>query len=248
MTNPPRHYFRSRLARAILLASFWSLVGLLFLLKSYIFSTNYDRPFNWARTVPYVMSGYWLWALFTPLMLWLSRQFPLERAKWIKNLLILLGLGLLIAPLHRSLTMLVSLFAHQQLGILNRGIMESLASAKIAILGGSIDSLVMYWTILAVFFSFNYYRKYQQQKLKFSQLETQLAEARLQALKMQLHPHFLFNTLNAISTLMDEDVKTARKMMARLGDLLRMALEDPKNTGAIEMLRYLEGNGRAAGK
>src|SRR5262245_40790860 len=57
-------------------------------------------------------------------------------------------------------------------------------------------------------------------------LETQLAQAQLQSLKMQLHPHFLFNTLHAISALMDDDVKAARRMIARLSELLRLTLEN----------------------
>src|SRR5262249_28489116 len=76
--------------------------------------------------------------------------------------------------------------------------------------------------------------------------QLQVTEAQLQALKMQLHPHFLFNTLNSISALLDEDVDAADQMLARLGDFLRLTLE---NSGAqrvtlqeeLEFLRcYLE--------
>ena len=62
--------------------------------------------------------------------------------------------------------------------------------------------------------------------MRTSQLETQLAQAQLQALKMQLHPHFLFNTLNSVSELMHQDVNTAERVITRLSDLLRMALEN----------------------
>jgi LytS/YehU family sensor histidine kinase len=61
--------------------------------------------------------------------------------------------------------------------------------------------------------------------VRAAQLEAQLAEARLDALRMQLHPHFLFNTLHAISALMARDVPAARRMMTRLSDLLRFSLE-----------------------
>ncbi|HMX29381.1 MAG TPA: histidine kinase, partial [Blastocatellia bacterium] len=69
-------------------------------------------------------------------------------------------------------------------------------------------------------------------KLRASQLEAQLAQAQLQALKMQLHPHFLFNTLNSISALQMTDVEAANRMTARLGDFLRMTLD---NVGAQEV-------------
>jgi sensor histidine kinase YesM len=64
------------------------------------------------------------------------------------------------------------------------------------------------------------------------QLEGQLSQAQLQALKMQLHPHFLFNTLHSISALLNKDKEAARQMIARLGDFLRLTLE---NSGAQEV-------------
>jgi len=70
-----------------------------------------------------------------------------------------------------------------------------------------------------------YYRETQQRALREAQLETRLVEAQLQTLQHQLHPHFLFNTLHAISTLMHRDVSAAERMLVRLGDLLRMTLD-----------------------
>src|SRR5262245_37674113 len=63
-------------------------------------------------------------------------------------------------------------------------------------------NIVTYWSIFAAFVGLNYYQKYRERQLRATQLEAKLLDARLNALKMQLHPHFLFNTLNAISTLM----------------------------------------------
>jgi sensor histidine kinase YesM len=77
----------------------------------------------------------------------------------------------------------------------------------------------------------SYYRRFRERELRSSQLENQLANAHLQALKSKLQPHFLFNTLHSISALMHRDVKAADMMMSRLGDLLRMSLE---NDGAQE--------------
>ena len=88
----------------------------------------------------------------------------------------------------------------------------------------------------------DYYRKYRERERRALQLETRLAQAQLDALRMQLQPHFLFNTLNSISVLMAEDVKAARRMLTRLSDLLRKSLE---NEGAHEVslrdeLEFLE--------
>jgi LytS/YehU family sensor histidine kinase len=80
--------------------------------------------------------------------------------------------------------------------------------------------------ILFVYYAFDYYAKYRDRELRTSQLETRLTVAQLQALKMQLNPHFLFNTLHSISSLMYTDVRAADAMITRLGDFLRMALEN----------------------
>jgi two-component system LytT family sensor kinase len=85
--------------------------------------------------------------------------------------------------------------------------------------------MVTYWAIFGFWHAAAYYRMAQDRLLKASQLETRLAEAQLQALQRQLHPHFLFNTLNAISALMHRDVEAADQMLARLSDLLRLALD-----------------------
>jgi LytS/YehU family sensor histidine kinase len=85
---------------------------------------------------------------------------------------------------------------------------------------------IIYWAVLGIGYGIQFYRKYREGVLRASHLETQLVQAQLQALKMQLHPHFLFNTLNAISTLVRKNRnKSATDMIAGLSDLLRLTLE-----------------------
>jgi LytS/YehU family sensor histidine kinase len=111
---------------------------------------------------------------------------------------------------------------------------------------GSHLNLLTYWAILGVSYALDYYRRDQERELRSTVLQARLAEAQLQMLKMELHPHFLFNTLHAISALMHKDVDAADRMLARLGDLLRLTLE---NSGKQEvplreeldfLRRYLE--------
>ena len=85
--------------------------------------------------------------------------------------------------------------------------------------------LIVYWTIVGVSHAIAYYRKYREGQMHAILLESRLAQTQLQMLKMQLQPHFLFNTLNAISSLMHQDVELADQMLARLGQLLRTTLE-----------------------
>jgi LytS/YehU family sensor histidine kinase len=86
--------------------------------------------------------------------------------------------------------------------------------------------LLYYWATIGVMHALDYYGKYREGELRAAQLESGLTRARLQILKTQLQPHFLFNTLNAISALLHVDVEAADNMLARLGDLLRLVLED----------------------
>lgn len=210
----------------------WTVLGFLFLFQAYIFNASGSREFDWLRNFSYRMTNTWMWAVVTPLIYWLARRFPPERYRRGTAFLLHLGFSLLIAPLHLFCAVAANFAVLEFLGKLDKPLGAMIFQARYGILGGSVDSLVMYWMILAVILGINFYRKYQQHRLKSALLETRLARAQLQTLKMQLHPHFLFNTLHAISSLMDEDVRAARSMLVRLSELLRLTLD---NAGAQEV-------------
>jgi two-component system, LytTR family, sensor kinase len=109
-----------------------------------------------------------------------------------------------------------------------------------------LSGLVVSGLIIGVARARGYYFRLRDEELRASQLQAQIAEAQLEALKMQLHPHFLFNTLNAISALQFEDPERAQRALVRLADFLRLTLE---NAGVQEvtldsevdfLMRYLE--------
>src|SRR4026207_1828811 len=106
--------------------------------------------------------------------------------------------------------------------------------------------MMTYWAIAGLSHAVLYYRESRDRALRASQLETELVEARMAALQHQLQPHFLFNTLHAISTLMHKDVYAADRTLMRLSDLLRMTLENlgqHENTLKAELdflAKYLE--------
>src|SRR5262249_1217210 len=87
-------------------------------------------------------------------------------------------------------------------------------------------NLLVYWAIIGVASAFDFYRRWQTEQLNAARLKEQLVQAQLQALQMQLHPHFLFNTLHTIGTLVETEPRLARQMIARLGDFLRMTLQE----------------------
>jgi LytS/YehU family sensor histidine kinase len=100
-------------------------------------------------------------------------------------------------------------------------------------------AVLTYWVILVVLRGMESRRHLRDERLRRTQLETQLAQAQLQALRMQLQPHFLFNTLNAISALALADPLQARLMIARLSDFLRLTLEE-RHAPQVPLSRELE--------
>jgi two-component system, LytTR family, sensor kinase len=88
-----------------------------------------------------------------------------------------------------------------------------------------IDNLVIFWCAFALFRGIGYYQQLREKEDSAAQLRTQLAHAQIRALRMQLNPHFLFNTMNSISSMMQTDIATADTMLEQLSSLLRITLE-----------------------
>lgn len=108
------------------------------------------------------------------------------------------------------------------------------------------ENVLLYWSVVGLTHIAEYYRRFRERErraaqleIEAAQLETQLARAQLDALKMQLHPHFLFNTLNTISILMQEDVAAANRMLLQLSELLRVALKNT-NTNEVTLRQELD--------
>lgn len=227
------------------MATLWLLLGLLVTIQAWVYSLNGNRGFDWGDALLYRESGYLLWALLTPFIWRLSRRWPLAADRRVANLLVHLAISLLAAPLHRAASLLLTLVIRHLLGTLPGSLTDVLANVRFAILGGSLDSLLTWWVVLGICFGIRAYRQADDQRHRAARLESQLSEARLTALRMQLHPHFLFNTLHAVSTLMDEDVPAARRMLVRLSDLLRTTLDSadqpevPLATELATLDRYL---------
>jgi len=104
------------------------------------------------------------------------------------------------------------------------------------------QGLTIYWTTLVVAHALYYYRGVRKGEAQTARLTAQLAQAQLQALKMQIHPHFLFNTLNSIAALLHKDVEAADRMIARLGDFLRLTLKqsDTQTIDFAQELKFLK--------
>ncbi len=184
------------------------------------------QPIPYKRAFIVQFSACYLWALFTPLVLWLARRFCIDRNRWIRKMALHFVFSLVLVTVLISLHFVVYMFLAGQA--------SAITPLRLAgYLYPNLDRwLLVYWLILLMSHAFNYYNSYRKGELKASQLRTQLVQSQLEALKMQVQPHFLFNTLHSISALLSKDTEGARKMITRLGDFLRLTLE---NSGSMEV-------------
>lgn len=194
-------------------------------LKMYTFNKAIFIPDYWP-TYFHILEEVFIWILLAFIIYKISVRLPFNEKQWKTSLFFNLIISFLIAALHCYLNNLVSvLITYIETG------------KAFSNLGGIFKTyyrynILIYWIMLIFFLALDYYKKYQKRErealeleLKTSKLESQLAKSQLRALKMQLQPHFLFNTLHTISGLINEDVYMAKKTIALLSDLLRISLD-----------------------
>ena len=189
------------------------------------------------------------YAPLTPFVFAFAIRFPMRRENWVRRSLLYLAVGIAFSVAHlvlRGITPFAYWDAkHREFA---SAIWDSHAHIfripwlviQKQFLSGVVDDISgTFVPIVLVAHAVSYYRRFRERELRAAQLEGQLAKARLQTLKSQLQPHFLFNTMHSISSLMLTDVQAADRMMARLGDLLRMSLESAE-TQVTTLSRELE--------
>jgi two-component sensor histidine kinase len=198
--------------RWLLALAFWTALGLFFATQAGLAYTYQQGWAPWGLVIRLSLGEWYIWALLSPGVLWLARRFPLEGGRLGRALVVHVPAALLFTI---AKILIEEHVMWRALGL--KGGPNPASKLHFAFL--------TYWAIVGVSHGIQYYQRYRERELKASQLEARLAEARLEALRMQLQPHFLFNTLHAISTLMHRDVEAAERMLARLSDLLRLTLE-----------------------
>jgi signal transduction histidine kinase len=207
---------RNRWARWLLGFAFWTLLGLSFASQFYISSAKAGLEVSWRQAIGYALGDWYVFAALSIPVMGLARRFRFEASNW--------PLSLLVHLFGSALFSLAYMVARAWVGQWQSAASFSDAFKPLLVKTWHFN-LLIYWVIVAVSQAFDYYSKYRERERRASELEKRLAQAKLQALQMQLNPHFLFNTLHSISSLMHKDVEAADRMIMRLGDLLRAALE-----------------------
>ena len=222
----------------------WTLVGLIY------FAQNVTRRFYWDDPNPWQDIRYWsvniyMSALITPLIVWAGRHWPLER----RHIGRLLGLHFLLSIAWALTRLALEAGFHltwNEFWPISPPVTFK-SEITLLFIFGFHTAIVAYWVVLSIQTAFRNYARFQERAqavlradLRTSQLETQVAQARLGALKAQLQPHFLFNTLNAIVVLVRQQKgQQAEETLARFSDLLRAVLAD-MDAQEVPLARELE--------
>jgi two-component system, LytTR family, sensor kinase len=218
--------WRFQFGRPLLAIAAWLGVSVVFAAVQSATGLDTSKPLLFLLLANGVHFG--LWGLTLPVLAAMVRRFPLQRGELVHHGFVLLPCCFIVAftvslayvtVVYFTLISFVSfpLRAHvtTYAAVLRRG----------ADLFLQMD-LMFCVLLVSSLHAWRWWQAYRSEQLRNSELENRLANAHLNALRMQLHPHFLFNTLHSISALVTEDVETARRMIVALGDFLRLTLED----------------------
>ncbi len=237
MSNPSSQRLRRRLLFWGLYFAFWTLIGLTF--ADYIHRNwlNRGSDASWSKALLSALPDVYIWAMLSPLIFWLTRRIPVQGRSWRRGLLVYFPASMVLYALAILLIISFDLFF----------VWPPLKSSFWTVYRFYLrqefwSGMLAAWGVIALSHAVEYARRHRQGELAASRLAVQLARAQLQVLRMQLQPHFLFNTLHAISTLMRRDVDAAERMLIRLADLLRMTLEhgDRQEVTLRRELEFLE--------
>ena len=199
----------------------WTLVGLAFAGQHYLKAASFGEGVSWAIALEGALADWYVFALLALPAFRLARRFPLGGEHWHLRLalhgvggavfslvwiLVRAGVGELLFPGHRSEKPLHELIRY-------------------VLVATFFFNMLVYWVVVTVAHTVAYAQSLRERERRLVELEGRLSSARLMALQMQLNPHFLFNALNGIGTLMFRDVDAADAMLVRLAELLRHALD-----------------------
>src|SRR5262245_53419636 len=227
-----RAWFSTRTGRTVLAAAAWTTIGLVFALPG--MSAGPD----WRRALLGSLVQWWSWGLVATLIVAADRRLPSSEKQLARRVLfhLLLSFPVTAAYIYVFTAILALVGLERWEAAYNP------QTLLMALRGMFLWSWLVYWLIVGAWQAYQYYERYLSGELRLARLERQFTEARLNALRMQLDPHFLFNALNTISSQVERDPRLARSMIEHLGDLLRLSLDsrDREEIPLAEELAFLD--------
>ena len=217
----------------LVILGFWTLLGLLESSKAYLSERVRGLPpgmaHGWDAALIGNMPWWLLWAALTPVVFRLAARFRLDQPRWGRAAAMHLVAGTLVSLVHLVVTAVLYYYT------ITRGtrIPSPFIQVRNIVDGYLVVDIMTYCAVVGAWYMLDFARRTREREVtalqleaRAASLESQMTEARLDALRMELNPHFLFNALNAIAGLVRRgDNPAAVEMLARLGDLLRLTLE-----------------------
>ncbi len=219
-----------RLMAAVL---FWTGVGVAFGLPSLSGANGRMAFLN-------QLARWWAWGVITPLIFWADLRLPFKEKQLGKRIIAHLPVSILLTALYfyalGAFSLALGLGRNQWHLLLEAGYLANIFGQ------GFLWNWPVYWLIFGARQTFLYYEHYKASEVRLERMERSFSEARLNALRMQLDPHFLFNALNTISSQVEREPRLARTMLEHLGDLLRLSLDvrDRQEIPLVEELAFLD--------
>jgi signal transduction histidine kinase len=189
----------------------WTALALFFAISLWLNYLSQNRPANFRASLIVSLAEWWLWVPLTPVAIALARRFSFHPRRRGRDVVVHLAAAAVLATTKVLGERIVRLWIF--------GVAPYLLPSSLAL------HFLVYWAIVGATRGFEYYRESQLKILRASQTESRLNEARLQLLRAQLQPHFLFNALNTVAEMVHEDADRADRMIASLSDLLRVSLD-----------------------
>jgi two-component system, LytTR family, sensor kinase len=192
----------------------WTGLAVLAIAQSAMSFSERGQPIRWGQLVPSRLLDWYSCAMFTPVLLWLVRRFPLDAANAARRApLYLLVTSACVAAKYAVMVLVINNFAQPRVTYTRLLTQNFLLE------------LMIFWAVVAALHAVELQRTLAAREQAALELRAQLSEAQLRVLKAQLQPHFLFNTLNGVASLIHTAPKTADFIVVQLADLLRASLD-----------------------
>src|SRR5436190_3221986 len=232
-------FMQSRRRKYGLILVIWTLVVIVEAAQYYASHFVEKRPFPLGLAIRRACEEWYPWAFLPVAILWVARRCNLEREGLKRWLLGHLGAYVLVSLVYFTV---YAWFLSGQTSVMDGSTFEFGNVFKKLVIFYFHVTLVIYWAIVLAHLSWGYYQRSLERELQASALATELVRTRLEVLRMQLNPHFLFNTLHTISALIHENPEDADRIVARLSELLRVSLEqsDTQEVPLRQELSFLE--------
>jgi two-component system, LytTR family, sensor kinase len=221
-------WLKLRLVQVLKYFAAWTLVALFLATQGATRALYYQRGIEWRRLLAVWLADAYIWSLLAPVVWFLSKRIPFRRDNWRRAVAVHLACAGVLALVQATVFSLTSI-------VLSFPIKPTFEGTFLAVLPVDFHlNLMIYGAILGVQHATSIYRNYRERETKAAQLELrtselqrQLVKSKLSALRMQMHPHFLFNTLNAIVVLVRQGkTREADGMLTHLSELLRQTLDE----------------------